>query len=252
MANVTIKASFGGAGIKKLQDLISDRMRYLGETANQSVAAVAINALKGVRTVTKVAKKSSIKVQVEPMAQMFPSFSSDGGRRRLCIRMKGSNRRHFGPETIVKSNDAPVSRQHVYKWVDVNRKTEKTYLIIAASSSEARNKAKAMCRKRALRYAGLAKRAIGMLMFKTNTKKVNDGPLDPIVSNKADEVTVKLETAAGRPDGAGGVYRLTLIDGLRYAMSAIKGGRATVDVQMKKAANKIVHIINQRLAKNGG
>lgn len=76
MAKVTVKASFGGAGIRKLQDLISDRMRYLGETANQSVAAVAINALKGVRAVTKVAKKSSIKVEVEPMAQMFPSFSS--------------------------------------------------------------------------------------------------------------------------------------------------------------------------------
>lgn len=47
-----------------------------------------------------------------------------------------------------------------------------------------------MARKIA-RYSGLAKRALSMLMFKTNTKKVNDGLLNPVVETKAMEVTSK-------------------------------------------------------------
>ena len=50
-----------------------------------------------------------------------------------------------------------------------------------------------------------------------------------------------------RKNGESGKYTLTLFDNLNYAIAAIKGGKATIDTQMKKAANKIVSIINQKL-----
>jgi len=45
---------------------------------------------------------------------------------------------------------------------------------------------------------------------------------------------------------------LVLDDNLRYAQDAVKGGKAAVDTQMKKAMNKIVSVINQKLKRNGG
>ena len=65
-------------------------------------------------------------------------------------------------------------------------------------------------------------------------------------------MTSKREIIAKSKDGNGGKYALVLDDNLRYALDAIKGGRAAVDMQMKKAMNKIVSVINQKLKKNGG
>ena len=106
-----------------------------------------------------------------------------------------------------------------------------------------------MARKIA-RYSGLAKRALSMLMFKTNTKKVNDGLLNPVVETKAMEVTSKREVVMKRGD-VGGSYCLVLQDDLLYAKLAVKGGQGAIDLQMKKASNKIASIINRKI-KGGG
>lgn len=37
------------------------------------------------------------------------------------------------------------------------------------------------------------------------------------------------------------------MDNLNYALDALKGGRGTVDTQMKKAMNKIVSVINRKI-----
>jgi hypothetical protein len=103
---------------------------------------------------------------------------------------------------------------------------------------------------RAMRYAGLAKRAVGVLMFKTNTKRVNDGLLNPVVENKAQETTAKRESVA--KSAKGGLYTLELTDALKYALHAIKGGQAQVRIQLQKAMNKITSIINQRLKNSRG
>lgn len=43
----------GGKPMSALGELIEKRMKYLGETARYSVGAIAINALKSVKTATK-------------------------------------------------------------------------------------------------------------------------------------------------------------------------------------------------------
>ena len=44
---------------------------------------------------------------------------------------------------------------------------------------------------------------------------------------------------------------MVLYDNLRYAADAVKGGRQAVNVQMKKAMNKIVSIINKKIPDGG-
>ena len=96
--------------------------------------------------------------------------------------------------------------QHVYRFVDIYSKKKTAYLIVAPSIGFAKKKAKSIAVKRSLRYAGLAKRALSVLMFRTNTKRVNDGILNPVVENKANEVTDKRELV--RDKGDGGTYSL--------------------------------------------
>jgi len=64
-------------------------------------------------------------------------------------------------------------------------------------------------------------------------------------------LTATKEIVAKSNDGNGGKYSLVLYDNLRYAADAIKGGRQAVNVQMKKAMNKIVSIINRKIPDGG-
>jgi hypothetical protein len=85
-----------------------------------------------------------------------------------------------------------------------------------------------------------------MLMMKTNTKSVSDN-VPARVSKKASDVTkVKQLVRKGTTDG---LYGLVLEDDLNYALSAIKGGKATIDISMKKAMNKIASVVNNRMKK---
>lgn len=104
-----------------------------------------------------------------------------------------------------------------------------TYLILAPSTQAAKAKAKQIVRSRQMKYAGLARRAISMLMMKTSTKNVSDN-VPARVSQKAKEVTNHREIIAKSNDGNGGKYALVLDDNLHYALNAIKGGRAAIDV----------------------
>lgn len=139
----------------------------------------------------------------------------------------------------------------MYRFQDALSPKMTTYLILAPSRQAAKAKAKQIVRSRQIRYAGLARRAISMLMMKTSTKNVADN-VPMRVSQKANEVTDRREIIAKAADGNGGKYALVLDDNLRYAKDAVKGGKAAVDMQMKKAMNKIVSVINQKLKKNGG
>ena len=83
-------------------------MLYMRESARDSVAAMAINVLKSIRTVTKVAKKSSVKVEVKRDGALYPSITSKGKNRRLCVRMKGTNQRYVGDEKLIGLEKAPL------------------------------------------------------------------------------------------------------------------------------------------------
>ena len=264
---VQISTSFGGNGgdgISALSKIIEQRMKYLGETARDSIAATAINVLSSLRTITKVAKPSKVKVEVKRDSSLFPSAYTEGGDknwrknnwgkrgiRKLCLRYKGSRERYYGTEKIKYPNEKlPLNTLSVYRYTYERNGKKTEYLIVAQGASQAKKIAKRIAGNKLLVFAGLAKRALGVLMFKTNTKRVNDGMLSPKVEKKADMTTRKYELALPKSDGGGGTYTLALEDNLKYALDALKGGQSQVSIQMKKASNKVISIINQKLKNN--
>lgn len=235
--------------MQALADVLQARMQYMHESARDSAAAIAINALKSIRAKTKVAKKSSIKVPVEADTTLIPSYTSHGSTKTFCLRYRDSKTRFAGDETLInRSGRLPAASLHCFRFTDEYNGDGRRYIVVAATKPEAARIAREVVSRRALRYAGLAKRAIGFLMYKTNTKKVNDGLLDAAIETLADSLTRKKETVSKTEDG--GTYSLTLIDGLDYALDAVKGGQAMVDLQLKKAINKITSVINRRLDKD--
>lgn len=247
--NVKIYTSFGNGGtIKTLSNILKQRMEYLHETARDSVAATAIDALKSIRAATLVAKKSHVKVNVKNDKTLMVSISTKGHYKELCIRYKSSKQRYTGPEKQLFYGKGEIKDQHVFRFTDENSKNKTQYLLCADNLSMAKNIAKKIVQRRALRYAGLAKNAIGQLMHKTATVNTNDN-VDPIVESVAQTNTSKYENVKKVGD-AGGYYILTLSDNLRYALDAIKGGKVGVDTALKKAMNKVVSVINRKAFKN--
>ena len=247
-AAIQIKATFGNnQTLDKFREILALRMQYMNETARGSVAACAIDVLRSIRTITKVAKPSRVKVDVTEDNSIRASVSTKGKLRTFAIRYAGSNLKYAGTETVVNrmpkglKNDA----YHLYRFTDNFNKEPKSYIIVAPTVSNARKIAKEIVVRRAMRYSGLAKRAIGVLMFKTNTKKVNDGRLNPGVELVANDNTKKVEKVR-KSDNGKGIYELNLYDNLNYALNAIRGGQSAVDIAMKKAMNKIVSIIRRK------
>ena len=76
-------------------------MKWMGETARDSIAACAITLLKAIRTVTKVAKPSGIKVDVVVDNTLQPSYATFSSKKVLCVRYRGSKQRYKGIEKIV-------------------------------------------------------------------------------------------------------------------------------------------------------
>ena len=120
-------------------------------------------------------------------------------------------------------------------------------MIVAQSKSAAASTAKGIVKRRLMRYRGLAKRAVSIMIGKTYTgaKTPNDG-FGLTVESTAQKVVAKIESV--KQNGADkGTYTLVLDDRLRYATSALKNGKASVDLAFKKAANKVISVINQKI-----
>lgn len=231
-----------GQTLDKFRQVIAARMKWCNESARDSIAACAIDALRSIRAKCKVAKKSKIKVNVVEDNSLYASFTSNGKQKFPCVRYKGSKQRYAGTERIRVGEGMAYSELKVFRFRDEYADVD--YLILASSCSVAKKKAKDIVVKRAMRYSGLARRAMGFLMQKTVTKRVND-PFDPVVEAKADDVTTKYESV--KKTGDSGTYTLILTDVLKYALDAIKGGKAEVDASLKRAMNKIVSVVNQKL-----
>lgn len=175
MASIQVNASWGGKTLQDFCKVLQQRMKWMNETARDSIAACAIQVLKSIRTVTKVAKLSTIKVKVEHENNLYPSFTTESAKKKLCVRVKGSNYRWYGKERVIPVDGKIDSKVwNVYRFKDVLSSKQTEYLIVAPTLQAAKAKAKSIVRARQARYAGLARRAISILMQKTFTKVVVD------------------------------------------------------------------------------
>ena len=265
---VDIKASYAGQPLSVLKDLISKRMKYLNETSFQASHAIAENALLTIRTITRVCNPNRIMV-TEPRiaAGYYASWHTTAtvtrtiaGRnrgkvergkvhRQRCIRDASGHRVHDiqGGENlwvwIEGCSGVPVNQCHVYEFYT---RYGSHHLICAPSVSVAKMRVRKIVARNAVMYAGLARAAVSQLRVKANNK--GTVPTDNFkIASKSQQVTsardVIVETSGGN-----GRYELQCLDDLRYAVSetALKGGRAAINLALKKAANKSVSTIQHR------
>lgn len=213
-------------------------MKYLKETAHDALTACALDILRSVRAMTRVAKASSTKIDVKLASGMTFSFTAASSKKTPCLRV-GKMRYYKKPnERIVYTSLLKTAK--VYTWI-YDRGNGKTtvYYIVADSAGGAKAKAKELLKKRVDMYRGLARRALSILMKKTFLSGKDGGEAtSPKIEKVAFGVTTKQESAGG------GIHRMRLHDGLDYAVAAVKGGQAGIDMSMMKAMNKIVSIIN--------
>lgn len=68
-------------------------MKWMHETSNQSVAAVAVTAIKSLRTITRVANPKRQKPDVTPDKSLIASCYSIGKQKRPCVRTASGKQR---------------------------------------------------------------------------------------------------------------------------------------------------------------
>lgn len=231
-----------GLTMRKLADTIAKRQKYLNETAFQSVHATAVNALKSIRTLTKVAKSKGIKVNIKRRADLHFSYSTQNGHRMMCVRDGGGSRMDKTANRIIfeVSSGIPANTVKVFEFVDSDGKS---YIIASISTASAKARAQKIVAKRILAYAGLARMAVSALIVKTNSS----GALPPSSFKVAS--VAKRETKTSdlvSQSGTKGKYVLNVFDNLRYASLALRGGSAAVDLALKKAANASIGRIKHR------
>lgn len=198
-----------------------------------------MEALRSLRAATTTAKPEKAKPRVEP-TPLVPSVTQQGGKKVPCLR---AGRARYMPPLDVRVVwvDPPKIATGVWKFTDDFRGgTAKIYLLVAASQHSASSKAKAIVQSRIRRFAGLARKALSLLMKKTFNGKGGDEPTSAQAATKADELTKKSETRSG------GQYSLSVHDMLNYAQLALRGGESAVEAALQKAVNKATSQLNYK------
>lgn len=252
--NVQLKlGTTDGKTIQAFQELISARMKYLNQTAKQSVLATCIDILKSIKPQTKVAKLSSVKVDVKREGGLYPSYTSQGKKHFPCLRVTGTKQRYKPTETLRFVNKQKITKaSKVYRYTNTSPKMSiknRNYLIVADSLVEAKEFAKRIATTSIRRFAGLAKRAISLLMKKTaswlNITNEIEGLNNYSIQKIANALTSFNEEI--KQNDNGGTYTVTISDNLKYAIKAIKGGQNSVNVAFQKALNKVAGNIAHKL-----
>ena len=91
---VRIDVSYAdGKTIADLSRTLQQRMKYLNESAFQSIHATAVNALMSIRTGTRVAKATGLKVNVSERTDLVFSYTTEGGGGKIGSRSEARLRR---------------------------------------------------------------------------------------------------------------------------------------------------------------
>ncbi len=233
----------GDKPLSVLSELIQKRRSILGESAKDAVVATAIDALVSIRAATRTAAgKKKTKPTVQDTG-WYGSFSASD--RRPCFRSGvGRYAPRIDPgKAHVRwlTKGVPHMQQHVYL-VTPEHKEVAPYYVVCSTPAVAEAFEQRAAMHRIDRFGDLAKHALGVGMAKISTRNVSSkaGP-------KARATATKLAFAQSGDIGERG-YFVEVTDGLDYGMDALKGGKGTVDLAIKKAANKIAGRLAKEVA----
>lgn len=188
-----IKVTVGeGHTLKQFQDVLEQRMKWLGQSAVQACVATALDLMRSIRARCKVAKPAKAKVDVALDGSFSFGFTMVGkGQKKPCIRKGGKVR--FQPtknEKVIYCSIYPAKSIKVYKWVyERPEKQAITYYLAASSKSQATARCKKILKGRINKFKGLAKAAWTTLMIKTHANG-NMGNITNEAKKVANEQTV--------------------------------------------------------------
>lgn len=237
------------------------RMKYLNESAQSASHAMMSDVARSLRAATKMAKSANIKPKVTPRADLKFSYYALGKQQevfnkdmttslkvpvKMCVRNSGGVRiigNAEGKIRFYECKGVPSKTIKCFNFVDKydveGIPFEDKYLIVTTTAGKAAKYAKSIIDRRILRYQGLARRALSVIMIKLFNKAPSER-VGTRANLKAYEVTRTMETVGD------GVYTLTASDNLRYAVDALRGGEADIDVSLRKAVNKVVGQLSHR------
>lgn len=204
------------------------RRKWLGETSIDSTSACALNILTSLRVLTKIANPNKTKIEITDLPGLKFSFYFNGVRKCPCLRL-GTARFTPPQETHVRYVSIDKNaKPYEFKFTTPKGKVVK-YILVTNTANDAKRVAKDIIKARAERYKGLARRAIGVLMYKACSLNPKDS-VSQLVNKVADANALVAQTLSQTQDRA--FYNLDLFDELLYAESALKNGKADIELSI--------------------
>jgi hypothetical protein len=246
-ANVTIVADSDVGTLERLSELISKRAKALGETASDAVTATGINVLTSLKAATKKAPlKGRRKMYTLERAGLTAGWERTGNTFRRVVRSGGHVDRNITAHcrNLVGANYVKGERVYVWKAQLFNENLNNTlYYAFARNEKEVRKYIEEVILARLLsKESGMAKYTLGIAQAKASSRPMNTPkPTGSKAFQIAHAASVLVINSKGFNEGES---YLDFHDTLRYSADALKGGETTVDIAMKKAANKTAGLIH--------
>lgn len=239
-----------GMPLTALSAAIVNRVNVLGETSKNATIATAIDIVTSLRARTRVAEMKSAR-HVILLSGYVPGWVKVGKHGRRCIRGgfgAGAPEYRFGMTPAARARDTrEVAKLHVYE-IGSNvpeRRAKKhgTYLLVATNEDDARRYARE--HNGARNFRGLARYALGEAAHRLSTRH----SLDIAVHNSARAVAVKVVSAYWETHDL--ATAVDVVDGLRYATLALRGGKADVAAAQTAALAKVDGMIKHSVHQMG-
>jgi hypothetical protein len=243
MLAVRADATWRGQPAEVLAELLRRRQRDLGESCEDAVAATAIDVVNSLRAATRKApEKANKAAYILEETPYVASWERVGSRYRRVARVGGTGskapiypanragRRYLKGERVKVWKITPAHGERM-DWKR-NRNKECWYVFAQSAGEAARYAAERMTRVLA-KESGMGKTALGYAMARLSTRS----PAVEAKGSKAKKLAA--DAIVVKATGDGRTFRIEFRDDLEYAKFALKGGPSTVDLAMKKAANKI-------------
>lgn len=231
-----------GHTLQQFSQLIEMRRKWLGETSIDSTSACALNVLTSLRVLTKIANPNKTKIEITDLPGLKFSFYFNGVRKCPCLRF---GKARFTPPHETRVRYVSIDKNakpYEFKFTTPKGKVIK-YILVTNTENDAKRVARGIIKARAERYKGLARRAIGVLMYKACSLNPKDS-VSQLVNKVADANALVAQTISQTQDRA--FYNLDLFDELLYAESALKNGKSDIELSIQKSMNKIASNINRK------
>lgn len=241
MIGMHVEATWGPSKpLEELTRLMELRCRVLSETSRDAAIATIINAANALRTQTKKTKPSAkVKARIAMRLELHPSFDRKKGR---CIRNSVGHRismAKLGVRCRWLDDDPKGKKLFVYHVVpELDR--DEPYLCVAENEGDVRKYETNRIRRRKNALGGLAKYTLGLAMARLST--YNNG--EP-AGNVAKKVAGKY--AYAHAGAVNSQMDVELRDTLCYAIDALKDGQSSVDLALKRAANKTFGLLSRQM-----